>query len=53
MENQNPIQKSNNVDSGGSGSAEENEGGEKEEDDEGVENSPEDFQGELKSKNDY
>ena len=53
LENQNPIQESNNLDSGGSGPAEEEEEGEgeEEEDDEGVENSPEDLQRELKSKN--
>ena len=38
------------MDSGGSGEIEE-EGDEEVEDDEGVENSPEEFQGELKSKN--
>ena len=51
LENQNPIQESMNDDSGGSGAAEGEDEGEEEEDDEGVENSPEDFQGELKSKN--
>ena len=51
MENQNPIQESMNDDSGGSGAAEGEDEGEEEEEDEGVENSPEDFQGELKSKN--